>query len=345
VTLNGSDGEALPTAFNPARGKQPDGAGPTDKAPAGMYTMTHAAGFGLLYQLTGDRKYAELGRQCFDRALDGTRDRDNRYSFRVPTGALRAGVTLGWYALGYDLCYDGWDEGYRRKIALALQDYNEGPWCSLGELALGKRQHPGSNHWGMEVGGGALALLAIMNDPGVDMGKIEPLLKASQEKNPGDVLPHACRDTRYGFYAWRNRWQDEEDIVISILTKHAKGNYDVRPESTLTIRAGGTTAKWGRINGGFTGDFKPARDGSTVLATGDGSCLAIDFSRASGAEGLLVMAGPGAPPADGVEVDGRKLSFLFLGKGAAPSPKVEGGKVVVGGQTVSYDGRSLVLGK
>ena len=75
----------------------------------GVYTFSHAAGYGLLYQLTGDKKYAQFGKQCFEKALAGVRDRDDRYSFRKPGGALRAGPTLGWYAVGYDLCCDGWE--------------------------------------------------------------------------------------------------------------------------------------------------------------------------------------------------------------------------------------------
>jgi len=47
----------------------------------------------------------------------------------------------------------------------------------------------------------------------------------------------------------------------------------------------------------------------------------------------------------GLTNSGALTGFLFLGMGAAPSPKVEGGKAVVGGQTVSYDGRSRVLEK
>ena len=109
--LNGSDGESMPTVFNGSghayqgnkatkdeeadkdSGK-PNGtknAGKSDAMPPGAYTISHAAGYGLLYQLTGEKKYADLGRQCFDKALAGVRDRDDRYSFRQPGGALRAG--------------------------------------------------------------------------------------------------------------------------------------------------------------------------------------------------------------------------------------------------------------
>ena len=102
VLLDGKAGQTMTTLFR-SQDKTPDG--------PGVYTIGHAAGYGLLYQLTGDRKYAEFGRQCFEKALGGTPDRDGRYGFRKPGGPLRAGPSVGWYAVGYDLCYDGWEIG------------------------------------------------------------------------------------------------------------------------------------------------------------------------------------------------------------------------------------------
>ena len=491
--LNGSDGESMTTVFEMPRGSK--------RWPPGGFSISHVAGFGMLYQLTGDKKYADLGRQCFEKSLAGARTIDSRYRLKRATGALRAGPTLGWHALGYDLCYDGWDEAYRLKIARFIQDYNEGRWCSLPELARGARQHPGSNHWGMQIGGAAMALLAIRDDPGVDSKKIAPLLEQNhqamlinmtqgfgsggffaegdgtgsmashitfltaiqawrtaggkdfytprpnaqwmmlkwffltalggdpgnlrasfpergyyphniwqrvgisgagyfgigfgvateqqkaailwfynhsgvkeadakggfgldapsgyphhsvlslvnwpigrKERDPGEVLPHAFYDNRWHFYAWRNRWRDRNDVILSILTHPAKGNMGARAETTLTIQHAGKKTRWGKIVGGFQGELAPAKDGSTVLATGDGSCLAIDFSRASGADAMLVMTGPGAPADGAVEAGGRKFSFLLLG-GTPPRPKADGDKVVVGKQTVSFDGKRIVLGK
>jgi hypothetical protein len=109
------------------------------------------------------------------------------------------------------------------------------------------------------------------------------------EKNPQGIIPNAYRDSVCRFYAWRNRWQDKSDVIVSILTHPTKGNMVSKAENTLTIQTGGKTLRWGKISGGFTGDFAPKPDGSTILTTGDGSSLAIDFSKASGADALLVM--------------------------------------------------------
>lgn len=499
--LNGSDGESLPPAENPKTGRQPDGAGDFEKkAPPGTYTFSHAAGFGMLYLLTGEKKYADLGRQCMEKALSGVRDVDNRYSFRAPTGALRAGPSLGWTALGYDLCYDGWDPAFREEVARAIANYNEGPWMSLAELAQGKRQHPGSNHWGMQVGGAALALLAVAGDPGADMSRITPLLEANgkamirnmtegfgngaffaegdgtgsmsshiaflsglqawrtaggrdyisprsnaqwlvlrwffqtvprpgsenpadwfwphrggyphniwaraglsgggyfslgfglltpeqkagalwfynhsplremdlrnrtpfdtpsryphhtiaalvnwpfelEERNPAEVWPRCFRDSKWQFYAFRNRWQDADDIVITSLLKPAKGNMGAPADGTLKIQAFGKRLDWGRVKGAVK-FWRPASDGSAVLALEDGTHLAVDFSGSSGAEGMLVMTGPGAGPGVTVEAGGTSLSFLFLSSKSAPVPRAEGEGVRVGDQKVAFRDGRLVL--
>lgn len=199
VLLNGSDGEGMPIKMRASDIPYGDQSTPMGM-PVGALSMSHIAGYGLLYQITGDKKYADLGRKCAELALEGYRDRDGkaRYScFRKPTGPLRAGPSLGWFAVGYDLCYDGWDEDFRKKIALEIQNYNEGSKMSLEHLVRGCTI-PGSNHYGMQVGGGALAILAIMGDPGVDMKIIGPMLKLS-EKACINLMNHGFGD--HGFFA------------------------------------------------------------------------------------------------------------------------------------------------
>lgn len=487
-----------------------DGANGETPTPKERWTISTVAGWGFLYVITGEKKYAELGKQAQDLAYAKTQDyTDTRYGFSCPDGALRAGPAIGYGVLGYDLCFDGWDEDYRKKFAEYISKYNTGSNRSLPELARGSRHHPASNHWGLQVGGAALALMGIMNDPGADMTVITPLLETSQkamirnmtegfgdggqfnegngegsmsshivffpalqawkvafgldyynprpnaqwmamkwffqtvpqpgmktmnemfwplrcgvqgrkgyshnnwkymhayfahsfglatddqkaamlwfynqdlvkniyekgdgpfdtlnvhphnavlsfvnwpvgmkEKNPGDVLPHAYRDTKYGFYAWRNRWQDKDDTMISILT----GLW--YQDSGISIISQGKRIIWGDFVWGnekdphkglkFTDDWAPAKDGSSIMMLNNGSCLAIDFSRASGADVMLVMTGPTVPTGPDtvtVAVGGKELAFLLLGK-ETPTPKVVDDKVVVGKQTVSIKDGKLVL--
>ncbi len=503
VLLNGGDGRSMPEAYNPVVGQASrDGSGASGKSPPGMYTFSHAAGYGLLYQLTGDRKYADLGRQCMEKALEGYRDRDNRYAFKHPYGALRAGPSLGWTALGYDLCYDGWDEAFRRRMTDALFNYqgsSSGQTFDLEYLVKGKRHFPASNHWGMQVGGGALALLAVMGDPGTGSKKVQELLQASEQSmirnmtegfgdggyfaegdgtgsmashivfltalqawkhtagkdfigprpnaqwmalkwilltipremdrgklakgftgrggyphniwdrdgisgggyfsigygavraeqmpalwwfynrhlkdwddqngtpwdavspyphhaviafvntpfgmtpvNPAECMPRNVRDGKHGFFGFRNRWQDGDDIVITQLTKRSPARFRHGPDRNLIIQHHGKTEKWGSIPSPVS-HWQPAGDGSAVV--GDGKTfLAIDFSTASGADGMLVMTGPAASADTVVEAGGQTYSFKFLTKGKAPSPQVQGDKVVAGKQTVAMRDGKLVLG-
>ena len=145
----------------------------------GVYTFTHVVGYGLLYQLTGEQVYATLGRDAFEEAMNGQRDRDDRYSFRKPGGGLRAGTVLGWMAVGYDLCYDGWDPEFREEATKALAEYDEGKGMSHEALARATMP-PESNHFGSQVAGASLGLLAIDKEPGIDQDHVDMLLRVTQ---------------------------------------------------------------------------------------------------------------------------------------------------------------------
>ncbi len=187
VLLGG--GEKMPPVSDQTRAYEKK-----EENPDGTYTVSHAAGFGFLYQLTGEKKYADLGRKCFEIAWEGARDADPeaRYSWVAPGGMLRGGPSIAWYAFGYDLCYDGWDENFRKEVAQRIQDYAQqengkgaegsGSAITLERLSLKPKHPPGSNHYGAQVGGAAMALLAIRGDEGTDSAKIEKWL-AGVEKN------------------------------------------------------------------------------------------------------------------------------------------------------------------
>jgi hypothetical protein len=489
--LDSRNGDSLPRIYNPAREAYSLGKNRSliiDSA--GVYTFGHVAGYGLLYNLTGDKHYADLGRQCFELALAGQRDRDDRYSWVKPGGALRAGPALGWYAMGYDLCYNGWDEATRERFGKAIADYNAGieqrdakALVTLDALAAGTMP-PKSNHFGMQVGGAALALMAVSGEKWVDKPRVDSLLRICEismirnvtegfgdggfftegdgtgsmssqttyltaiqawknamgmdfvnvvrpnvrmtvlkwlyltivrdgspdfwpirgaypenvwdrqlsgggyfslgfgavtddqkaaikwfynnmlmehdrkrgapyepsmyphlsvcafvnwpldlpERSPGMVLPLCYRDSIHGFYAWRNRWRDENDIVVSILTRTTRGYMSSRADTSLRIAAFGEKFSWGSVRGDVKYWHHDLKGETSVMTMTDGTSLAVDFSGTSGAEAMLVTTGK----AEGTRVvlGNNVLTFRFITTGEKPRPLVDNGKIIAGKQSL-----------
>lgn len=512
--LDGESGETMTTIFSDATEAYSEGGWSSKSVDKpGVYTIGHVAGYGLLYQLTGEKKYAEFGRQAFEKALEGVRDRDDRYSFRDPGGALRAGPTLGWYAVGYDLCYDGWDEETRERFGRAIAEYTvksvvgaeeeadaydagqAGSTENLESLARGTMP-PSSNHFGMQAGGAALALLAVSGEDFVDQERIDTLLavvrdsmirnmsqgfgdggffaegdgtgsmsshivflsalqgwrnatgedfvnversnarmmslkwiyltvvrdgqphfwpirgayghnvwareglsgsgyfahgfaavtdeqKAAMKwyyerflrdadsrrdrpydtvsrypqvavsafvnwpveqeaKDPNEVLPHCYRDSIHSFYAWRNRWRDGDDTVISVLTERTGGYMDARPDQALRILSGGRQISWGSVSQGPAKYWDRTPMGETsVLTLSDGTSFAVDFTGASGSDVMLVTTGE----AEGqtVEVAGHTMTFFFPTTETAPEVTVSDGRAVVGDQRITVEDGNLSL--
>jgi len=175
--LDGRNGDTLPTKFNktaPHNHKHSD----TPKNIGEYFTSFHAPGYAMLYQLTGEKKYADLARQAVELMFDGAIDIDNRYAWFKPGTDLRVGTLLMSVGLTYDLAYDGWDEKFRRKVAEALQDYDMVAASGNHEITvrhlMGRTGYPpASNHYGSHFGGTLLAMLAIKDDPGVDSERVE----------------------------------------------------------------------------------------------------------------------------------------------------------------------------
>ena len=489
VLLGG--GETMPEHHRPVDVPFGDRTPPID-LPLGAYTISHAAGFGLLYQLTEDPKYAELGLEAFEWAFRGIRDRDRtgRYGWEGFSGHLRAGPSLGWYAVAYDLLYDGWDEETRIRIARAIQNFDQGRGATLPNLSGGASHYPFSNHWSMQVGGATLALLAIKNDPGVDMDIVGPALEANRRamirvmtegfgdggffaegdgtgsmaahivflpalqawrtaaghdfitprphaqwiarrwfflsnlheapptfapkrggyphnvwdregisgggyfahafgilpkaehpgllwlynqslrehdnnngtpfdtaslyphtavlafinfpfdleaENPTGTWPHRNHDTEHRFYSWRNRYQDENDVIISVLGQTTTGYIKASAEEFISIFTQGEMLHWGTFSRGIRRELDRRPQGGSVITFGDGGSFAVDFSGKSGRDVLLVMHGPGAPPENQHTAGDHTFSLLFLGDGETPTPTVQGNTLRVGEQIISIE--------
>lgn len=190
-------GEAMPTEFNAHPPINIGAKGPAGLEP-GAFTVNHAAGFGLLWQLTGDRKYADLARQCLDKVFEGQVDRDERYSWKKPGTGFRLSGVHQAVAIAYDLCYDAWPDDYRRKVINELQTnapvalQANGP-LSLEMLAGGGRYPPSSNHFGAYIAGPGFVALALRGDPGADTPRMEKLL-ATVEASLRTVLTKGWGD-------------------------------------------------------------------------------------------------------------------------------------------------------
>lgn len=509
LLLDGKNGDTLLPAARPAQ-------------TVGAFTIGHAAGYGLLYQLTGEKKYADLGLQCFDRMIKGEPDRDGRYSFTDPNGELRAGSSWAVAALGYDLCYDGWAEADRRRIARAFLDVKDDQGFNLEKVVRKPKYRPAKNHTG-GIMCGAVAAAALAGDSGTEGAKIweewlpdaykntlamltegfgdhgwyaesqgpshvssdtgfqlwlkaarvacgkdfitprpnaqfvalrwameivpqdgrpqYPLRMAAgptygtheftragdwshggqfaqgfgviddrykpaflwvyqnfvepaeheltpkeawvnekgflpkgeksydslttpwksvvafvnwpigtEAKNPAGVLPQAMEDRIHGYYCFRNRWKDADDIVVTALLGYGpKGDY--KPKFGPVVVWGlGKRYEFGNFSTPKAPDFAPGKDGSGVIVAGE-KHMAVDYSCASGAPLLLVGVGIGEGKSDAtaqltkVTAGGTTFTVLTLSKDKHPEVKAEGDKVTVGGQTISFDGKRIVLGK
>jgi len=161
------------------------------------------------------------------------------------------------------------------------------------------------------------------------------------ERNPAEVLPLCYRDSVHGLYAWRNRWQDENDCVISILTSRTQGFMGAKAENSMKVAAFGKKFDWGKVGGDVVYWNTSKRGESSVMTVRDGVSIGVDFTRASGAEGMLVSTGP----AEGqtVKLGTVDVTFKFLTADKEPTVKVDGTHALVGKQKVSLNGRNLVF--
>lgn len=165
------------------------------------------------------------------------------------------------------------------------------------------------------------------------------------EKNPGEILAHAVEDKSAAHYMFRNRWQDADDIIVDMLLKGSRGHCDVKPGQIFVWGLGKKTTFPVRVTGAPT--YFSARANGVVVSTGTGS-FGVDFSRASGADALLVLSGPitGAPKGATVVTAGTNtFTIMTVQKGAPPEATANGDKVSVGGQTISILGGNIAFEK
>lgn len=132
-------------------------------------TLWDTYGYGLMYQLTGDARWAERCKANVRAAIEDKIDGERYGWYSRDGGYLRVGPSVAAAAAGYDLCYDAWDPEFRQWVARKIQDRL---WPKLAfeyDLAESDGQlNPRSNHFMNWNGGAGVAILAILGDPGTD---------------------------------------------------------------------------------------------------------------------------------------------------------------------------------
>jgi len=184
------------------------------------------------------------------------------------------------------------------------------------------------------------------------------------EENPEKTVPKFKSDTHYGRFVFRNRWQDANDTVVAVLLGARTGDKGVK---RLMVWGLGQQLEFGNIAQSIQGNgkigvakidgFEGFMDGSGCVA-GGGNVIGVDYSKASGADAVIVIAGPGGTGQLGgnadatkskvqsVEAGGKKFSILTLSeKGAHPTAAANGDKVTLGGQTLSVEGALIKFAK
>jgi hypothetical protein len=295
--LDGKNGDTLPANFNANPPVNTGAKGPQELPAMGTFTMGHAAGYGFLYQLTGEKKYADLARQALEKFFSGTPDRDERYTWTRPGAGLRTGMMVTCVALAYDLAFDGWDEEFRKRVAGEIQNYKhacvaDGGWeggkegLDFGHIA-NPYYPPTSNHYGALVGGAATAILALKGDPGVDDKKIEKL-QADVEKNVVKVLSEAFGD--HGFFSegpGPSHMAANTSLVTALQTLKVAGGKDF-----ISPRPNG---QWLTLRWAF--EVVPGKDGKPGYPCRNPTSYGTEyFARAGTSDGGEFCQGFGAVP-------------------------------------------------
>ena len=120
------------------------------------------------------------------------------------------------------------------------------------------------------------------------------------ERNPAEILGRTSVDRVHGWYLFRNRWQDADDVVVSLwLGSGPQGNIGAGGPDLL-VWGMGERVRLATLPRCQTTYYRAEKDGSGVVS-GGGYSVAVDFSGRSGAPVLVAIAsesdlGKSSPP-------------------------------------------------
>jgi len=125
----------------------------------GVRTTGEHVALGMLYQLTGDKRYAMDAIPIIEREMA-----DKSFGF-MSLGQIW-GERFTSIALAYDLCYDAWPEAYRHRLQRFMVRGAAATSSQMEQFSVCANTHPCSNYFAPIQGGGAMLALTFWMDPG-----------------------------------------------------------------------------------------------------------------------------------------------------------------------------------
>jgi hypothetical protein len=165
------------------------------KTPFGQAVLAKATdpiGLGIQYQITGDKKYAEQAREAVDRLID------HKYGATPTPGSHHGLFHWGWTwenpAVAYDLCYDAWDDAFKKRVERFVTLWAErilwqrGMFNTQGQYSYGNGE-ASSLYYGVSLGA-----LTFLGEKGPEPAKPvapDPIVDVPPAKDykPGKDVP------------------------------------------------------------------------------------------------------------------------------------------------------------
>ena len=156
---------------------------------AAFAKMSGPVGWGVQYQLTGDKKYAKLAQ---DEVAEIVFKGKGCSAAFAPARAL--GSQVERVAVSLDLCYDAWPEPFKAQVITWLRKIATRVFCDPRKISLSANWNVASNHVGSLYAGVAFAGLVLWGEKGPPPPKptelfVEVDLPAAKDYRPGKGVP------------------------------------------------------------------------------------------------------------------------------------------------------------
>ncbi len=153
---------------------------------AAFEKMTGPVGWAMQYQLTGERKYAEMARAEVAEIVFKGKGCTAAFA---PSRAL--GLQVERVAVALDLCFDAWPEDFKLQVITWLRKIATRVFCDPRKISLSANWNVASNHVGSLYAGVAFAGLVLWGEKGPAPPEPTPITQQLHLPPPADFKPAA----------------------------------------------------------------------------------------------------------------------------------------------------------